>query len=285
MSKTVDVLLLADRDGKSLWPLTESMPPCLLPIGGKPLILHALEALATCVTADVTVVVATEDDLTGAMLAEVGFPTLNISVSSIPRPFVEADTLIIRGDIVISPQAIEEMIMELEDDSGLTRAAPIVGVWRLAAGERVPTWRQAAALSGYDDRTLPHLAAYWRLATSLANSDFSDVNPAGWLSIDGMRVGMDARVLTRRAAGEGVSIGARAFVDRNVQLGDYAIIGDRAYVSKGARITRSVVMPDTFVGANLVLDQAIASGSWLCQIDTGAIERISDQTRLGRLVA
>lgn len=285
MSKSIDVLLLADRDGKSLWPLTEAMPPCLLPVGGKPLIMHALEALATCATANVTIVVATGDEMTPALLADVGFPTLTITVSSLPRPFVETNMLVIRGDIVIAPHAIEDMIMEFEDESGLSRAEPIVGVWRLAAGQSVPTWRQAATLSGNDDRTLPDLAAFWRMSVSSVTSEFADINPAGWLSVDGMRIGMNARVLTRRAPGRGVCIGAEAFVDRNVQLGDNAIIGDRAYIAKGAKITRSVVMPDTYVGAGFILDRSIASGSWLCGIDTGSIARIADQTMLARLVA
>ena len=58
MPKKLEALLLADRDVNSLRPLTEHMPPCLLPMGGKPLIIHALEALAASSTANVTVVVA-----------------------------------------------------------------------------------------------------------------------------------------------------------------------------------------------------------------------------------
>ena len=177
------------------------------------------------------------------------------------------------------------MIMEFEDDSGMTHATPVVGVLRLAPGEPAPTWRQTATLSGNDDCTLPDLAAYWRMAMSMGNSELTELRPAGWIAGDGLRMGMNARVLTRRAPGRGVTIGAEAFVDKNVVLGDNAIIGDRAYVAKGAKIVRSIVMPDTFVGPNLVLDQAIACGPWLCRIDTGAILRITDQTILARLAA
>lgn len=285
MRKPLDVLLLADRDGKSLWPLTETLPSCLLPVGGKPLIVHALESLAASATANVTVVIATEDDQTPAFLTSIGFPTLNIQISNLPRPFVDADMLVMRGDILVSPQAIENMIMQFEDESGMAGSTPLVGVWRLAPGAPVPTWRQTATLSGNDDCTLPDLSAYWRMAIAMGNSDFVEIHPAGWLAGDGMRVGMNARVLTRRAPGPGVSIGAEAFIDKNVVLGESAIVGDRAYVSRGVKIVKSVVMPDTFVGAGVTLENAIACGHWLCRLDTGAIQRISDQTILARLAA
>ncbi len=285
MSKTVDILLLADRDGKSLWPLTETIPPCLLPVAGKPLIIHALESIGACVTADVTVVVASGDEITPAALAGLGFPTLKISVTNLPRPFVDSSLLAVRGDIVPSTRTIEEMIMAIEEESALTSADEGVGAWRLAAGQPVPTWRETAILSDNDDRILPGLAAYWRMAISAVASDGMDLHPAGWLTADGMRVGMNARVLTRRAPGRGVSVGADAFIDRNVILGDCCVIGDRAWIARGARISRSVVMPDTYVGAGVVLDQAIACGNWLCHIETGEVTRIADQTIIARLAA
>ena len=175
--------------------------------------------------------------------------------------------------------------MALEDETGGAAIDSGVGIWRLAAGQPVPTWHEAAALSGFDDRTLPNLPAYWRMAIASATSDFQDINPAGWPTADGMRVGMNARVLTRRAPGRAVFVGAEAFVDKNVLLGDDVVIGDRACVAKGASLARTVVMPETYVGAGLVLDRAIACGSWLYRVETGALTRISDPTVLARLAA
>ena len=42
MTNPIDILVLADRDAKTLWPLTETLPPPLLPIGGKPLVAHVI---------------------------------------------------------------------------------------------------------------------------------------------------------------------------------------------------------------------------------------------------
>ena len=106
------------RSAKSLWPLTEHMPPCLLPMAGKPLIIHALEALAASSTANVTVVVAIDDEATPAALAEVNYPALDVEVTRLPKPFVEVDTLALRGDIVVSPREIETQILcmpQIED--------------------------------------------------------------------------------------------------------------------------------------------------------------------------
>jgi NDP-sugar pyrophosphorylase family protein len=285
MPKKLEAIILADRNAKSLWPLTEHMPPCLLPMAGKPLIIHALEALAASSTANVTVVVAIDDEATPAALAEVNYPALDVEVTRLPKPFVEVDTLALRGDIVVSPREIEDLIMQFEDGAGFASAGSAIGAWRLAPGASVPTWRQTATLAGEADRTLPDLSAYWRMCMDVGNSDFAEIRPAGWIASDGIRVGMNARIQTRRAAGPGVSVGADAFVDKNVMLGEGAIIGDRAYVSKGARVVRSVVMPDTFVGVNVMLENAIACGPWLFHADDRTTERVSDQTTLARLAA
>jgi len=285
MTERLDILVLADRDSKALWPLTESLPPPLLPLGGKPLIDHVIEALATCVNANVTIVVSAGDTQTAAHLAKRGYPRLSISVTDRPTPVLDRDMLVFRGDIATSPAETRRFIERSGAPGAPVRHAPEQGAWRLAAGDLTPTWRHTSVLANQSDRMLPTIAAYWRVSLAAGGGAMEGLEPAGWVGSDGLRSGLCARVLTRRAPGENVLIGAGAFIDKLVALGDNVVVGDDCYIARGARLSNTVVMPRSYVGPGLDLDAAVVSGGWLCRIDTGAAIRISDDTVIGALAA
>ncbi len=280
MTNRIDILVLADRDAKALWPLTEIEPPPLLPMGGKPLVDHVIEALATRVDATVTVVVAAGDTRTPAHLASRGFPRLKIVVTDRPVPVVDKPTIVLRGDIVASQADIHAFL-----DNPSARDEPLRGAWRLPAGARTPTWRHTAMLANHSDRMLPTVAAFWRMSIAAGKGAVEGLELAGWLESDGLRVGLDARVMTRRAPGEGAMVGARAFVDKLVALGDGAIVGDDCYIGKGARLRDAVVMPRSYVGPGLELTGVVVAGGWLWRADTGEATRAPDAKLIGALAA
>jgi NDP-sugar pyrophosphorylase family protein len=285
MTNALDILVLADRDAKTLFPLTEKLPPPLLPMGGKPLIAHVIETLATCVTANVTVVVAAGDKQTGAYLATKGYPRLKLVVTDAPAPVVDRDMLVFRGDILTTHTEIRDFI-ELHGNAGSAPFhAPEIGSWRLAAGDLTPTWRHTAMLLDQSPRMLPTVADYWRMSVAATRGDFAGLDLAGWVGADGVRVGVDARVMTRRAAGRNVFVGARAFIDKLVRIGDDVIVGDDAVIAKGATLSNAIIMPGCYVGPGLELNNVIVAGDWLCRIDTGSVIRIADRTVLGQLAA
>lgn len=59
---TTSALLLAAGSSTRLRPLTASLPKCLLPVGGKPIIAHQLEALVVAGIQSVTIVVGFEKE-------------------------------------------------------------------------------------------------------------------------------------------------------------------------------------------------------------------------------
>ncbi len=56
-SRGLKAVIVAAGEGKRLRPLTEDLPKCLLPVGGRPLILHSLDALNALGVEDVALVV------------------------------------------------------------------------------------------------------------------------------------------------------------------------------------------------------------------------------------
>src|SRR5207248_7860939 len=83
-----------------------------------------------------------------------------------------------------------------------------------------------------------------------------ELRPGVWV---GLRSHVDptARLHAPCWIGEDVLVGADA------SIGPNAVVDDRVVVESGARIVRSVVWPETFVGRLVVIDHSIASGATL----------------------
>lgn len=277
MSAPNDILILADRGPQALHPLTEFAPPPLLPIGGKPVLQHVLECVSTETDARVTIVVANGDARTPQWIDEHGFPRLTITVTDQAAPVLEQAMVVLRGDMAPRPESIRRLLKGEGDNEP--------GAWRLPAGALTPTWRQTAMLADNDDALLPNPRAYWRMSLAAARGEIAGMRLAGWVADDGVRLGRDARILTRRAAGQHVLVGDNVFVDKHVLLGDNVVVGDGCFIAKGAALSDTVVLPGSYIGPNLNLANALVCGAWLWRMDSDEMVLVEDSTVLGRLAA
>ncbi len=284
MNTPVDILVLADRDERALAPLTDALPPPLLPVGGKPMLAHLLETLSTCVTAKVTIVLAGGDRRTAAWLENRGFPRLTIQFGDQPAPVVARDMLAFRGDILISPTEVRRFVT-----ASLTGSAPLPescpGAWRLRAGDLAPTWRHTAMMADQADSTAPSIAAYHRLNIAAAQGAIPGLKLAGWIGEDGIRAGVDTQILTRRAPGRNILVGNGVYIEKHVILGDNVVIGDGCVIARGAVLKNTVILPGGYVGRGLEINDAVVSSPWLWRAGSGKVTRIEDPTLLGRLAA
>jgi len=115
-------VILAAGVGSRLRPLTESRPKALVPLGGRPLIDHTLDALSTCGVESVVVVVghargALERHLGGrrdlaiACVENVSYATTNTLASvACAGPAVEGDFLLLDGDLVFEPSVLAPLL-------------------------------------------------------------------------------------------------------------------------------------------------------------------------------
>lgn len=90
-------------------------------------------------------------------------------------------------------------------------------------------------------------------------------NPAG------IRLGRGARVHPSARLTGPVHIGANARIEAGAEIGPYAVIGEDASVEKGAEVTQSIVLPGTYVGEGLLLEEAIAAPGKLVSIRNGTV--------------
>jgi len=71
-----------------------------------------------------------------------------------------------------------------------------------------------------------------------------------------------------------------------VELGGRVDVGDRCVIDDGAQLIDSVVLPGTYVGRGVRLQNAIVSGRWLYRRDLGTCQRVDDPLLLeGRSAA
>jgi choline kinase len=88
---SIRAIILSAGQGRRLLPLTENIPKCLLPIGGKPIIEWQIEALLAAGIHDITVVTGFKSSLVEAQLQRYA---KQAQISTIFNPFFEvADNL------------------------------------------------------------------------------------------------------------------------------------------------------------------------------------------------
>src|SRR5688500_19399443 len=84
----IRAIILSAGQGRRLLPLTENIPKCLLPIGGKPVIEWQIEALLAAGIHDITVVTGFKSSLVEAQLQRYA---KQAQISTIFNPFFEVD--------------------------------------------------------------------------------------------------------------------------------------------------------------------------------------------------
>lgn len=113
------------------------------------------------------------------------------------------------------------------------------------------------------------LRAWMPQALTPARVRMRELRPGIW-------VGSGARISPRAQLHAPCWIGDHAMIEEDAVVGPNAIIEDRAIVSHGARVTDSVVGPDTFVGRLTAVAQSFAFGSLLVNWQNESVLRVPD---------
>ena len=126
-------IILSAGQGKRLLPLTSELPKCLLPIGGKTLLEHQLDALAHCGVNQATVVVGYGADKVESLLkhysglqnvetflnAEYATSDNLVSCWKV-REEMAGDFLLINGDTLFEPAILERLLQAPEHEVTVT---------------------------------------------------------------------------------------------------------------------------------------------------------------------
>jgi choline kinase len=119
----VKAIILSAGQGRRLLPLTQSIPKCILPVQGRPLIAWQIDTLARCGIADVTAVLGFGVEPVEKLLAELYGPqrihtlynpfyasTDNLVSCWVARVEMRQDFLLLNGDTLFEPTVLEQLL-------------------------------------------------------------------------------------------------------------------------------------------------------------------------------
>lgn len=120
------------------------------------------------------------------------------------------------------------------------------------------------------------LQAFLPVACTPTCIGMREVQPGVWVGLHS-RIDPSARLIAPCWIGEHVVIAA------GVTVGPAAVVDDRVIIENDARIERSVIWPETFVGRHVAVRESLAHGGVLLNHQSGSCLRVPDAFLLGPL--
>ena len=291
-------IIIAEHSEFELSPLTKRIPHALLPVAGKSILMHALEILHRGSIRRVDVIAPTLHDRlrratdTGPLLGmEVSFMSDSSQLSR------ASEHCLIVGLTHILDEDWEQVLARLGDlmvhaliPIRMTVSATPVALLQppKSSIEISNNWSdihrtEAIHLPIGPGRVMSvsSISEFHRANFNLLRGDYRHLKPAGREYVAGHRASPRARFDARSLKTEVGYFGSRCRVDKTAGLSGQVVIGNRAVVSKGARISDSVVLDQSYVGANTDCSRAIIDRNLLIKVDTGVCLELEDPVLLG----
>ncbi|OQW93223.1 MAG: hypothetical protein BWK79_12295 [Beggiatoa sp. IS2] len=312
-------IIFADRNGNELLPLTERTCVALLPIAAKPLIEYTLEALLTAGIHEVILVISAFADQLEKHLGTGERWGLQIEYvlsrgQELPSEMLvrlgsqltETEYLLLRADILRSAP-IEPILAQaqLQPDKQfvVTIDGYAAGIGLLRRHSAQDTWQASDILLWNIETFYSSLEA-----DTLQGESWEVIDVSGQLSLlDSLRayyyVNLEVLaghfthlILPVYRINEKLQVGRRSSVPKhNIGLvGSYCrvhtkaklhntILCDDVIVDREATLRDTVVLPGTYIGERLDVQDAIVWGDILIRVDSGAVVRIVDSFLLADL--
>jgi hypothetical protein len=111
--------------------------------------------------------------------------------------------------------------------------------------------------------------AFMPRAITPARIGAREVTPGVW-------IGMHAQIDPTAKLNAPCWIGEHTLVGAGAVIGPGAVLDDRVIIEEGARVTQSVISPETFVGELISVENSFAQGSTVVNWQTGSCLRVPD---------
>jgi NDP-sugar pyrophosphorylase family protein len=297
-------IILADRVGHELEPLSKHSCPALLPVAGKPLVEHTLEELAEAGIRQVSVVVSASAERIERAVGDGSRWGLEIDYflsrgeesprRLVPRMGLHGDDwhLILRGDVLRS-RMIEEFLQRAVQLGGSYVEGRVCGGHAAAllfrrAGEcldrlawppatsREPVAAGTLAVLTGNLAPLDSLKDYHAASLHAVSGGFSGILLPGLQQHPGVRVGAQTAADHLNWSDTKAVLGRQVQIDPSVSLHGTVVLGDHAVVEARTSIEDSIIMPGTYVGTDLSICNAIVAPELLIRVDTGAVVGVDD---------
>jgi NDP-sugar pyrophosphorylase family protein len=312
-------IIIAEHSECQLSPLTARTPYPLLPLAGKPILMHALEVLHRSSIREVDVVspelhqqLETEIDTGPFMGMTVRFvhamPDLkNASQHSLIVGLSDIvdtdwnDILDDLGDLDVHALIPIKMTMH---------AIPVAMLVPPHFGRSSLNWTRPGlkySYGNFDDKIscdwselhrteaiqLPinpqylistgNFEDYYQANFALLKGKFNYMKSAGREYLTGHRSAPKARVNERSILSRHGYFGSYCRIDKTARLYGDVIIGNSAIVDKGARVSDSIICDNTYIGSNIDCRKAIVNGNLMVKVDTGVCIEIDDPVLFGAI--
>lgn len=245
----MNALLICPAKRENIAVLAETTPLATLPILGKPLIEHWLEHLATLGAREVFIFA---DDRPSEIHGFVGDGArwgLRVTVHPEIRELTVAEArakLRHTGNSNWLPAPHDAALME-----------------------RLPSQPEFSLFASYSSWFAAMMDWMPRAATSPIRLGVRELKPGIWVGLH-TRIAADAELHAPCWLGENVFVGSGAVI------GPMAAIEDRSFVESGAKISESVIGPETFVGEFTDIRHSIAWGNTLVNWQLDSCLKVSD---------
>jgi NDP-sugar pyrophosphorylase family protein len=267
-------VLFADRDGASFGPLGARTVPALLPLGGIPVLEHALEALVRAGRRSALLVVGPRageierrfgKGIRWGIALEIVRREERETPGDVLRRLehrLDGETIVVRGDVG-THAVIGEFLAKVDDARGPVVAGLIAGrpagLWRLLPGalKKKDFPREPGSPGWVKD------ADFAALALSEGPILLADV--ASYYKAD------------RGAAGNAPAISERSTVDGSAALLEGTTLAEESVVLAGTRLSAVSVLPRTAIPPGVTLENAIVSGNLVVDAGTGAASLLTDR--------
>lgn len=290
------VLLLADRSGGELGGLCRDTCVAMLPILGKPVIQHSLEWLARGGFREVVVAVSAfadqiEELVGGGERWGLQLQTRVTRGEQHPLEFlarhfagVQRPLLLMRGDVLldIDPQSVSGLLAEGDHPRRLSDGhldlmldllpnAASAGpgmldnlAWPPATSSLPDCVVEGARLFALDSPRGFHQASLF-----MAGGEARHLRADGRAMAPGLVCGIGARYSAASIRGRDVFIGRNCDVDASAELLDQVVLNSDVVVDRNATLHRAVVLPHSYIGDMVNVDNALVKGSLMIDLDSG----------------
>jgi mannose-1-phosphate guanylyltransferase/phosphomannomutase len=306
-------IILADRLGHELFPLNNKTCPALLPVAGKSVLEHNLVMLANAgikravvVTGPFADQVRTQFEYGQRWGMELdywgtrGEEDPQAVLAQLPRIQDEVELLILRGDM-LRTSCIAEFLALAATVEGTVLHAVFHGrslglcLCRAQQADLTPLhWpalaqclpmpsASSAEIPDAQAYQLESLAAYHQANLDAAAGRVPGLLIPGRQTALGLTQGRNSKV-TSRSLKIGIAfVGSGCEVHPTAELSHEVVISDHVIIDRHARLSDTVVLPDTYVGEWVNLSHSIAWGNDLIRIDIDTHIRITDAFLLADL--
>ena len=305
-------LILADRLGAELAPLTDRTCVALLPVVGKPVIEHALEALINAGIREAVIAVSAHADQVRAALGDgtrwgMRLDYLPSRGDEAPADLVQrlgaklgTEFLALRGD-VLSGGALEPFLEQARATAGAVvygraPAGPVIACLSRngAEGLQCLAWPAGAEPAGTAPvivldhaavSRLESLPAYYQANLDAMAGRFPGLIVPGREVALGLTVGRGSQVAPISLKQGKAFVGARCRVHPSAELVGEVVIADDVVVDRHVTLRSCVILPNTYVGEWVDVSNAIVRANDLIRVDTGAVLHVTDAFLLADLKA